>query len=220
MNWNKLREEMEGNSYPPNQSFDPERLDGLSYSNKRMRTISKLFPELTFQDKFESLLDVGCNKGLFSFAFKRAFKNIIGIDPIEKMIDIANKIKTSYKLENIFFCKSSFENYNPEIKADVVHFGQCAHYLFRDSVRCKKHPLSFLIKAKELTTKYILIDGAFEGDPSVEFDANADNWSDTIKASATIEGYATILRPEFRLIKYGWSGDGATRFLAVFEKVL
>lgn len=218
MNFDKIKKEMEQNSYPPNQAFNPEDIDNLLVTNKRMYTIHGIFPELTL-NVYDTLLDVGCNKGLFSFTFKDSFKDIIGIDPIKKMVDIARDIRDTYNLEHLSFCNLSFELFNDTIEYDIVHFGQCAHYLFRDCVRNKTHPLSFLIKAKKYAKKYILIDGAFEGDPSVEFDAKNDNWSETIKAMATIEGYATMLRPEFRLIKYGWSGDGATRFLAVFERV-
>lgn len=219
MNWNKLRKEMEDNSYPPNQSFDPETIDNLPCENKRMETISRIFPDLLCPNKFKSLLDVGCNKGLFSFSFNDTFKEIIGIDPIKKMIDIAQKIRTAHKLDNIDFLNIPFEKFPLSHQFDIVHFGQCAHYLFRDAVRSNMYPLTFLLTAKLLAKVYILIDGGFEGDPSVEYDAKTDKWSKVIKEMATIEGYAKTLRPEFRLIKYGWSGDGATRFLAVFQKI-
>ncbi len=219
MNWNELKKEMDDNPYPPNQSFDPVCIDNLPYSNKRMLMISKIFPDLLCPGRFESLLDVGCNKGLFSFAFSDTFKKIIGIDPIDKMIDIAYEIRNVHNLSHISFFKERFENFNMTIQFDIVHFGQCTHYLFRDAVRSNMHPLSFLLKAKTLSKKYIFIDGAFDGDPSVEFDAKTDKWSKVIKEMATIEGYAKTLRPEFRLINYGWSGDGATRFLAVFQKI-
>lgn len=218
MNWNELKKEMETNSYPPNQSFDPEDIENLMITNKRMKIISQIFPEINYG--YDSLLDVGCNKGLFSFTFKDCFQKIVGIDPIKDMITIAQKITDAYELKHIDFINRRYEAFNPTVTYDIVHFGQCAHYLFRDSVRCHKHPLTFLIKAKKQAKKYILIDGAFDGDPSVEFDAKTDEWPDSIKAMATIEGYATMLRPEFRLEKYGWSGDGATRYLAVFERTL
>lgn len=220
MNWNELRKEMEENSYPVNQSFDPENVDDLPYSNKRMLHISSIFSDLLCPKGFDSLLDVGCNKGLFSFAFSDAFKEIVGIDPIKKMIEIAQKIRNKYGLQHIEFLEIPFEKFPLRYQFDVVHFGQCAHYLFRDAVRNNLYPLTFLNSAKTLAKKYILLDGAFEGDPSVEFDAKTDKWSKEIKDMATIEGYAKALRPEFRLIKYGWSGDGATRFLAVFERRL
>ncbi len=220
MNWNELKKEMDENPYPPNQSFNPQVINDLPNENKRMRIVSEIFPDLLCAKKFQSLLDVGCNKGLFTFSFHNTFKEILGIDPIGRMIEIARKIRNEYGLTHIDFLDIPFEKFSLKVKFDVVHFGQCAHYLFRDAVRNKIHPLTFLQKAKELSKKYILIDGAFEGDPSVEFDATTDSWSVTTKAMATIEGYATALRPEFRLIKYGWSGDGSTRFLAVFERVL
>lgn len=219
MNWNKIQKEMDDNSYPPNQSFDPETIDNLPYENIRMETISRLFPDLLCPQRFESLLDVGCNKGLFSFSFNDTFKEIVGIDPMIKMINVAQKIRTAHGLGHIEFLNISFEKFSLRSMFDVVHFGQCTHYLFRDAVRNKIFPLSFLHNAKVITKKFILIDGAFEGDPSVEYDAKTDKWPKEIKDMATIEGYAKALRPEFRLIKYGWSGDGATRFLAVFKKI-
>ena len=216
MNWKKIIKEMEVNSYPPNQFYDPSDIENLIITNKRIKTIHHIFPEIEYG--FDSLLDVGCNKGLFSFAFKDCFKEIIGIDPIRNMIDIAQEIKNAYELQHISFFNIPFEKFYTDIMFDIVHFGQCAHYLFRDAVRKCSYPLTFLEMAKEHSKKYILVDGAFEGDPSVEFDAKEDKWPQSIKEMATIEGYAKALRPEFRLIKYGWSGDGATRFLAVFER--
>lgn len=219
MNWNELKKEVEDNPYPPNQSFNPESIDNLPHENSRMKIISRIFPDLLCPQNFDSLLDVGCNKGLFSFSFKDTFKEIVGIDPMKKMIDIAQKIRTVHGLAHIEFLNTSFEKFPLRNTFDIVHFGQCAHYLFRDAVRNKTFPLSFLHNANILAKKYILIDGAFEGDPSVEFDAKTDKWSKEIKEQATIEGYAKALRPESRLIKYGWSGDGATRFLAIFQKI-
>jgi SAM-dependent methyltransferase len=219
MNWENLLKEMEKNSYPPNQSFDPRDIYNLPYANKRMETISGIFPDLLYPHKFKSLLDVGCNKGLFSFAFSETFKKILGIDPMAKMINIAQKIRDNHRLSHIEFMNIPFEKFPIRDMFDVIHFGQCTHYLFRDAVRKKVEPLFFLQKAKKIAKKYILIDGAFDGDPSVEFDAKEDKWSKEIKEMATIEGYAKALRSQFRLIKYGWSGDGATRFLAVFQKI-
>lgn len=219
MNWDNIIKEMGENPYPPNQSFDPRNIHNLAYENKRMQEISRLFPDLLCPQKFKSLLDVGCNKGLFSFSFNDTFNMIVGIDPIDKMINIAQKIRNGHGLSHIEFLNSSFEKFSLSDMFDIVHFGQCTHYLFRDAVRNNVFPLSFLHDASVIAKKFILIDGAFERDPSVEYDAITDNWSKETKDLATIEGYAKALRPEFRLIKYGWSGDGATRYLAVFQKI-
>ena len=220
MTLEEIKKEMHQNPYPPNQLFDLETIENLPNINKRMNTIAQIFPDLCISDKFDALLDVGCNKGLFSFSFRKAFEEIIGIDPLAKMIDIAQKIRTAYDWQHISFFNQTFESFKCDDKFDVVHFGQCAHYIFRDAARKNMHPLSFLEKAKHLTKKFILIDGAFDGDPSVEFDAKQDRWPKVVKEMATIEGYAKALRPQFKLIKYGWSGDGATRYLAVFEKLI
>jgi SAM-dependent methyltransferase len=221
--WDNIINEMADNSYPPNQSFDPRFINDLYCRNTRMMTIAKIFPDLVCHHSkphtFNSLLDVGCNKGLFSFAFKDTFMNILGIDPMVKMINIAQKIRNTHGLSHIEFLNTSFEKFPLNVTFDIVHFGQCSHYLFRDAVRNRIFPLTFLHNAIILAKKYILIDGAFEGDPSVEFDAQKDSWSKDIKDLATIEGYAKALRPQFRLLKYGWSGDGATRFLAVFQRI-
>lgn len=218
VNWDEIRKEMNENEYPPNQLFDPETVDELPFCNNRMETIYKMVPEL-HNGALGSLLDVGSNRGLFSFSFRDYFKEIIGIDPINKMVEIAQKIRTATGLGHIEFFCVRFESFNVDAQFDVVHFGQVSHYLFRDAYRRGADPLSFLGKAKTLSKKYIAIDGAFEGDPSVEFDAKQDKWPTEVKKMATIEGYATALRPEFKLIKYGWSGDGATRYMAIFERI-
>jgi SAM-dependent methyltransferase len=218
VNWDELRKEMNRLDYPENQYFDPEIIPNqyLTNNNDRMRTIYAILFNIVF--KYD-VLDVGCNRGLFSFAFHHIFNRIVAIDPLSEYIALANKIKDAHGIKNINFVVSSFEKWLGTSTYDMVHFGQCNQYLFRDGFRRKEDPLWFLTKAKKLANKYIAIDGGYDGDPSVEFDAKQDKWPPNVKRMATIEFYAFRLRPEFKLIKYGWSGDGATRYMAIFERI-
>lgn len=215
--WNLIKKRMAEHDYPAHRSFDPKTFRPAKGSLNTAAFKGSCLEVMKYH--FVSLLDIGCNKGFFSFVCRKNFDRIVGIDPMKEMIGIASDIRDAHKLEHIFFMDSRFENYDKPDTYDVVHFGQCCHYLFRDGFRRNENPLWFLIKAKALATKYIVIDGAFDGDPSVEYDASKDNWPPIVKRMATIEGYAGQLRPEFRLIRYGWSGDGATRYMAIFERI-
>jgi SAM-dependent methyltransferase len=221
VNWSELRERMRKFDYPVNHSFDPETLKpNTDVARSRVNEIVAFSEEIIneYRDS-DPLLDVGCNKGLFSFLARNNYRSIVGIDINPDMIRLANDIRDAQGIKNIFFNVSSFENFLNTEQFIVVHFGQCSHYLFRDAFRRGENPLSFLEKAKRLAKKYIAIDGAFDGDSSVEFDAVTDKWPADVKKLATIEGYAGQLRPEFRLIRYNWSGGSSTRYMAIFERI-
>ena len=224
-NWNELREEMKRLDYPENHSFDPETLTPEGKSIQRAHAVLDILKKETKVKG--TILDIGCNKGWFAFAFgwfyvalEGRFSHIVGIDVNREFTTLAQRIVEAHKLfDKMCFCATRFEDFFSDKPFDILHFGQCNQYLFRDGVRRKENPLWFLVKAKTLAKNHILIDGAFDGDPSVEYDAKQDGWPPIVKRMATIEGYASQLRPEFRLIRYQWSGDGATRYMAIFERV-
>ena len=218
VDWEDLRRRMRQYDYPENHSFDPEKLEPTGKSYNRFYVISDRFEELSKRN-YGSLLDIGCNRGLFSFFFKDNYHRIIAIDPMPEMINLARDIKKAHGINHIQFLCCRFERYDSSETFDVVHFGQCSHYLFRDGFRSGGDPLWFLGKVKGMTNKYIAIDSGFDGDPSVEYDFKHDKWPPLVKQMATIEGYAQRLRPEFRLIRYNHSGDGATRYMAIFERI-
>lgn len=216
--WNKLRQRMKKHHYPQHREFDPETL--LPANGSTDMYAFRLSCGNLLNTYLDSLLDVGSNKGFFSFTARKAYKKILGIDPIKEAVQIANDIRDAHNERgHINFLCVRFEHLDTVEQFDVVHFGQVCHYLFRDGFRRMENPLWFLVKAKKLAKKYIAIDGAFDGDPSVEYDAKKDGWPPIVKRMATIEGYAGQLRPEFRLIRYGWSGDGASRYMAIFERI-
>ena len=223
VDWNEIRKRMKAYDYPENHSFDPDTLQSTGRSVSRVKALTEILTGVGLSGR---LLDVGCNRGWFTFTFgcflfasESWFSHIVGIDPIGECIGIAEDIRSAHDFPTVEFKHVRFEQYDGTEPFNTVHFGQCAHYLFRDCVRRGEHPLKFLDKAKDLALRHILIDGAFDGDPSVEYDAKADRWAPEIKKLATIEGYATALRPEFKLIKYARSGDASTRYMAVFERI-
>lgn len=215
LNFDSCRKTMNELEYPPNHRFDPETFEPCDSTIFRIDAIKKCAPELISGG--ESLLDIGCNKGFISLYFREKYKKIVGIDINKKFIDFANELKKIHNISNIEFRCCRFEDMPIDEKFEVLHFGQCTHYLFRDAVRNGLYPLSFLDKAKKLSTKIIAIDGAFGlDDPSVKFDSKHDVWNDPIKSLCNIESYNRDLRPEFKLKSYNWSGDGATRYMAIF----
>jgi len=216
MNFEDLQKEMNALQYPPNHKFDSLTLEPLGNMIDRVKALKKFAPEL--MNGGESLLDIGCNKGFISFYLKDKYKHIEAIDPNKKFIDFAKHLQHAHDINNIFFWDYNFENWHRKDKYEVVYFGQCTHYLFRNAVRQGKHPLSFLLKAQKIAEKVIAIDGAFTlDDPSVKFDSGQDNWTKEIKDCCSIEAYCYNL-PFFQLSSYNWSGDGATRSIAIFKR--
>lgn len=227
VNWSELLERMKKLDYPPNSTFNPQTLESQGKALSRAHKLLDMLGDVGFNKN--SLLDIGSNRGWFAFTFgwfyikaKCWFSEIIGIEPRKEYVNLAQNIRNAHGLLNVEFFCTDFESFHASSMFDVIHFGQCCHYMFRDGVRRKEDPLWFLTKAKLMAGKHIIIDGAFDGDQSVEYDAVTDKWPQHVKRMATIEFYAYRLRPEFRLIRYGTSGDPAPelkRFIAVFERV-
>lgn len=219
MSFEDLQKELDSNilEYPPNHKFDVKTLLPMGSTVSRIKALENFAPELI--NGGESLLDVGCNKGFMSFYLRNRYKYIEAIEPNINFIQFANKLTHKHRIKNINFLPYRFEDFIADKMFDVVYFGQCTHYLFRDAVRKGKHPLSFLHKVKKIAKKIIAIDGAFTiEDPSIKFDSKHDNWTEDIKNCVDIQAYCLNLWPEFQLTSFNWSGDGATRKIAIWKK--
>lgn len=211
------RKTMDALEYPPNHKFDPETFEPIGITIERINTITRHAPELILGSG--TLLDVGCNKGLISFYLRGRYTRITAVDPLKEWIDFANKLKEVHGIKNIDFLINRFE-YLPEDSYNVIHFGQCSHYLYRDEIRRMDIPLTFIRKAARMARDAIVIDGTFGiDDPSPKFDSEKDHWNDDVKRGCTIEAYCMALRPDFKLVRYIESGSGNTRRLAVFVRV-
>lgn len=72
-------------------------------------------------NKNSRILDVGCGNGdvLFEFS-KHGFKNLFGIDPLLRNLD----------LPNISFEKQDMLSYNPKLKFDLIMFNQSFEHIY------------------------------------------------------------------------------------------
>ena len=204
----------------PKCTFDVEDLCPTGALLTRFQSIEydKLFSSIEM-GTFKNLLDVGCNKGGFSFFVIDDIPVIHGIDPNKEMVQFANEVSNYHKLSlHVKFYNTTFLSFIPEQHYDLIYFGQSAHHIFKQAFRDNLYPLWFLDKAKKICNKSIVLDAKFIGDPSVDKDAEIDLWASFQCKQATIFGYAERLWPEFELKSYGLSGDGDTRYLAVFDK--
>ena len=100
VDWNAIRDKMKVYDYPENHSFDPDSLVSTGKSKSRALVLLDMLSDVGLKG---SLLDVGCNRGWFTFTFgcfylksEEWFSDIVGIDPIKECIDIAEDIRAAH----------------------------------------------------------------------------------------------------------------------------
>jgi SAM-dependent methyltransferase len=91
--------------------------------------------------KDKRVLDIGCNKGLFSFIVKQhGAKYVRGIDPLESSITLAKEIANTLKLEIDFRCEKFSKQLLSEEPYDIVLCLSSYHYLYQE---CQNHRAIF-----------------------------------------------------------------------------
>jgi SAM-dependent methyltransferase len=98
------------------QGFDEIELEGCRSSEKRFEqyVITK------YLNSNQTVLDIGCNCGFFTLLISKFIGKIEGVDINPYLINIANDTKEFLKIKNAKFFASSFEEYMPEKKYDLI----------------------------------------------------------------------------------------------------
>lgn len=104
----------------------------------------------------ELLIDVGCATGYFEVMLAKKYKKIIAFAPHKEEIKKAKKI-TSH-LNNVAVSYNTFGSYDfKNIKADMVFFGNCIHYVFIEF-----NGFGFIPKLLSITKKYLIIEYPYD----------------------------------------------------------
>lgn len=91
-----------------------------------------------------NILDIGCGTGIVSFSFSPLVKSVMGIDPSQAMIDVANRSKTLYKSTNVTFIKGIFSdlcsdvNFNVIIMSNLLHIVNNFNYIMEKALSLLK----------------------------------------------------------------------------------
>lgn len=78
------------------------RIFGIPVSGLRIR-LRRILPAI--EGRFQSLVDLGCGKGVFTFELARRYPNsrVLGIDNDQTQVDINNHIAKKHGLKNLTF---------------------------------------------------------------------------------------------------------------------
>jgi 2-polyprenyl-3-methyl-5-hydroxy-6-metoxy-1,4-benzoquinol methylase len=96
-------------------SFNLKGYEFIGQRNPKLR-----FRNLPFSLKGLSVLDIGCNQGGMLHAFSDEIAFGVGIDYDGRMINVANKIKSYTKTENLDFYIFNLESENLEYITDFI----------------------------------------------------------------------------------------------------
>ena len=98
------------------QGFDEIKINGCRSTEKRFKEykIEKFF------DKNFSGLDIGSNCGFFTIYVSRYLGSIDGVEINPYLVKIANDTKDFLKINNVNYYTSSFEEFKPKHKYDLV----------------------------------------------------------------------------------------------------
>ncbi|MEM4392129.1 MAG: methyltransferase domain-containing protein [Candidatus Nitrosotenuis sp.] len=98
------------------QGFEEIKIDGWRPSEKRFERygIEK------YLSKTMTALDIGSNCGFFTLVVSRYVNHIDGVELNPHLVAIANDTKEFLKIQNAMFLVSSFEEFTPNKKYDVV----------------------------------------------------------------------------------------------------
>lgn len=113
---------------------------GIGKSGKHFdnRRIKKLQKALSVR-KTDTVLDLGCGTGLFTFSFVNKARRVIGIDISNKMLEIARTKAKKMKVKNVKFLKGDVEKL--PIKSDSVDkivFGGILEHAFNPKAVVKE----------------------------------------------------------------------------------
>lgn len=106
---------------------------------------------------FETVTDIACNKGYYSFLAAKKARSVIGFDYVPKCISMAYELNKTFKLPVIFAAKSvedfiankHFET--SRFKSDLVVALAIVHHI-------KVSPLEFVKMIDSICNKYVIIE--------------------------------------------------------------
>lgn len=130
-----IQERINEIKYPDNHAYELEGLNPTGGLIRRLETLRRVGGTKRFFNTGFRFLDVGCNKGWFSFsAMNSSCEYVEGIDNNEKCIELCNDMKEhmGYK-RGIYFRYTTFRDFRPTYRFDRVFIGNAYHYLFRDA---------------------------------------------------------------------------------------
>lgn len=108
--------------------FNQSYTEGFSSSPVSHRVVEETVRDILKITKKElkkpasklSVLDVGSGWGEYSFAFAKHIKNIVGVEPYDRLYFAAVKKKKEKRQSNVRFYNSMIENFNSKEKFDLV----------------------------------------------------------------------------------------------------
>jgi len=98
------------------QGFDEIGIKGCRSTEKRFKN----YEIEKYLSKNSKVLDIGCNCGFFTIFSSRFVKEIAGVEINPYLLKIANETKDFLNVENTKFIESSFEDFIPENKFDII----------------------------------------------------------------------------------------------------
>ena len=112
-NWNNFIFAQQNGFY---QGFDEIKIQGCRSTEKRFKEykIEKIFA------KNFSGLDIGSNCGFFTIYVSRYLGSMDGVEINPYMVKIANDTKDFLKIDNVNFYTSSFEEFKPKRRYDLI----------------------------------------------------------------------------------------------------
>ncbi len=114
------------------QSFPDLKIQGQRSSSKRFK-VYKLDKLLNDKSK---VLDIGCNCGFFSLITAKNSQIVHSVEPNKTLIKIANLVKDHLKIKNCFFFNSTFDDFNTNVKFNLIfsfavhHWVKCSFFKY------------------------------------------------------------------------------------------
>jgi len=211
-----LRKTMEDLEYPPNHDYDPKTFEPRGLLVNRLACLREHAPEMMHG---ESFLDIGCNKGFFSFYLAGAFETVTSYEPMERYVAYCEQIRKAHGFSNIRLIVGGLGDIPLEQCSDVVYAGHFNHHCYDLAIRQNQEPYGFMRQLANLTDRILVVDGPYDlSDPTAGDLANKHNWTEEQKVQFSLEEHAASIEDAFELVRSGPSGTGPRR-IAVFHRI-
>lgn len=152
MNLYEKQELLDSYAYPPNHNYDLSTLEPKGLLSERLDIINNVMPQ--FFAEGESFLDVGSNKGFFSFYGSRVYKSVTGLDIDLDFINLCNSLKDIFDC-NFDFTQTGFRDFIPTKKYDRIMVGNVHHYIFREC----SGTFDWIYKLAAISNGLVIIEG-------------------------------------------------------------
>jgi len=155
MEMEELQKKLEEMKYPPTQVYNIKNLVPDDFLKKRISIINKIAPEFFEGNSF---LDIGMNKGFFTFHASNPTNHCTGIEPELKYFELCKEIKNHLGSNNVLLQNCSFQHFCPSRLYDRAFIGNVMHYLYRGRLAEKKNGWTWVNKlAASMSSGGILI---------------------------------------------------------------